>query len=377
MTRDLRLAPGEHEKIYERRIRQDVLAEAKPSSGPATMIIAGPPGAGVPFAAALLRRDLTKTAGAAVHLSHERLAPYHPRWQEPRDGAISAAAAAVMSDVGDWFDRLVEDVRRQRVNMVIEMGTRHPRSLARLAASLRKDGHAVQAVFLGTSRNEARLAALASYAIWRERGLPARLVTAQEHDAAFSNLRTAIGLLEDRRAVDGLRVILRDGSQIYENRLSKGEWARQARAQASLDIHHDRAIAPRELVNLVMCWESLVQSLSNDPEVPTDAVSQALVWRSEAIALCEGTPAAAQMLQWAREANAFRTMNRFEFEKKFPHHARAANSLGLAVIEAEKYSAEEGARMLFHARENIALRIERGDMTRIAAREKSADPPTR
>lgn len=377
MTRELRVTPAERGRIYERRIRQDLLADAKPSSAPVAMIIAGHPGAGVAFTAALLRRELAKTAGPAVYLSAERLAAYHPRWQEPRDGTDVTAAAAVKSDADEWFERLVLDARKQRLNMVVEIGTQDPRSIPRMVLSLRKDGYAVQAVFLGTNKDESRIATMASYAIWRERGLPTAFVTAQEHDAAFSNLRTAMGLLEDGRSVDGLRVILRDGSQIYENRLVNNGWARHPRAQAALDIQHMRARQPRELVNFVMRWETLVQRLGNDPAVPRDAVSQALVWRNEAVARCEGNPTAAQMLQWAREAAAFRTMDRFEFEKEFPHHARAANSLGLAVIEAEKYSAEEGARMLFHARENIALRIERGDMARIAAREKSIEPPTR
>ena len=97
------------------------------------------------------------------------------------------------------------------------------------------------------------------------------------------------------------------------------------------------------------------------------------------------------MLQWAREAGAFRVMNRFEFEKEFPHHARAVATLGVAAFEAERYPPEEAKRLMFHARENIAQRIERGEMARIAARQKaqeikaqekakdqpSKEPPTR
>ena len=79
-------------------------------------------------------------------------------------------------------------------------------------------------------------------------------------------------------------------------------------------------------------------------------------------------------------------MNRFEFEKEFPHHARAVKSLGLALVEAERYQPGEAERLILHARENIAQRIERGDMARIAARQKAheskskepdRDPPTR
>ncbi|MBT2305301.1 hypothetical protein J7E70_33400 [Variovorax paradoxus] len=83
------------------------------------------------------------------------------------------------------------------------------------------------------------------------------------------------------------------------------------------------------------------------------------------------------MLQWAREGAAFRTMDRFEFEKEFQHHAHAVKSLGMAVLEAENYPNEEGARLLFHARENIAQRFERGDMARIVAREGRKEPTTR
>jgi len=63
--------------------------------------------------------------------------------------------------------------------------------------------------------------------------------------------------------------------------------------------------------------------------------------------------------------------------REFPHHERAVKSLGAAVIEAEKYDAAESDRFLASARENIAQRIERGDMARIAAREKAQEPPTR
>ena len=122
---------------------------------------------------------------------------------------------------------------------------------------------------------------------------------------------------------------------------------------------------------------ALAKRLARDPAVPREVASQALAWRNQAAARCEASDATAQMLRWAREAAAFRTMNRFEFEKEFPHHARAVKSLGMAVIEAEKYEAPEGARFLASARENIAQRIERGDMARIAARERAQEPPTR
>lgn len=363
-----RLTQEEREQIYERRIRPDVLAGAIASKSPVAMLVAGQPGSGVPTAAATLRGELTKSTGAVVQLSEDRLRAYHPFW---RVGTGLLRAGAIQAEVTYWFDRTVQDSQSHRLHLLVEDELRDPRSLQKVAAALRKDLYVVQAVFVSTNRDESRLSVMAHYDLSRERGLPSRFVSAQEHDEALGNVRVALGLLEDRRAVDGVRVIDRNASQFYENRLVDGEWLRSPRAQASLDILRDKARPPKDIVKLAMRWETLAQRLAHDPDVPRDVASQVLMWRNEAAAHCASTPVTAQMLQWAREGAAFRIMDRFEFEREFPHHGRAVKSLGAAVIEAEKYDATESARFLASARENIAQRIERGDMARIAAREKA------
>jgi len=179
--------------------------------------------------------------------------------------------------------------------------------------------------------------------------------------------------MEHERLVDGLRVISHNGAHIYESRVVGGELNRVPRAAESLSLQQDKPPPSKELVQYAMRWETLVQRLANDPGVPREIASQALQWRNAAVARCEQDPAAGQMLQWAREAGAFRVMNRYEFLKEFPHHERAFLTLGHAAEESERYPTEEAKRLMFHARENIAQRIERGDMARIAARQKAQD----
>jgi hypothetical protein len=143
--------------------------------------------------------------------------------------------------------------------------------------------------------------------------------------------------------------------------------------------HHLRQVAQAQLVTQVPA------NTQNDDlalEVPSlEQLIHALQVLRHRPALVSQRPAGYRKRNFApepaREGAAFRTMDRFEFEKEFPHHARAVRSLGMAIIEAEKYFDKDGARLLFHARENIAQRIERGDMARIAAREKTQEPPTR
>ncbi|MEJ8851862.1 zeta toxin family protein [Variovorax rhizosphaerae] len=370
-----RLSQEERDQIYEHRIRPDVLAGAMPSRSPAAMIVAGQPGAGTPSAAATLRLELAKTIGAVVQVSGDRLRAYHPVWR-PRTATGILSAPAIEPEVTYWSNRIVQDAQHHRMHLLVEDEMHDPRSAYRMANTLRKDAYVVQAVFICTNADESTLSVMAQYDRSRDRGLSSRFVSRQEHDAALANVRAAMGLLEERRAVDGLRIIDRNVLQVYENRLVEGEWKREARALVALDAVRNKPRHPKELAKFAMRWETLVQRLAPSPDVPRDVASQVLMWRSEAAARCETTAAASQMLQWAREGAAFRIMDRFEFAREFPHHARAVSSLGAAVIEAEKYEAPESARFLASARENIAQRIERGDMARIAAREKR-EPPTR
>lgn len=380
------LSERELRRLYDRCVAPDLLAGAQAAGQPVAMIVAGQPGAGVSYATVQLRRQLIQTVATAVHVSMNRLRTYHPVWAAGGDIA-PRDAARIASNCQTWFDSLVEEVRKKRLNLVAEVETVDVKAVPKLASELRHNGYVVQAVFVATSREESRLGLLASYEMRRRAGLAVEQPSVQNHELAFANVSALIGAMEHRRAVDGLRVIGHDGAQIYESRVMDGDINRPPRAQETLDVLLDKPRSPKELVQFAMRWETLVQRLANDPQVPRDVASQTLTWRNEAVARCARDPAAAQMLQWAREAGAFRVMNRFEFEKEFPHHARAVRSLGLAVSEAEKYGGAEGQRLLFHARENIAQRIERGDMARISAREKAQaqkakelpprEPPTR
>ncbi|MET0657154.1 MAG: zeta toxin family protein, partial [Steroidobacteraceae bacterium] len=357
----LRLSQEERDQIYEHRIRPDILAGAMPSKTPAAMIVAGQPGAGTPSAAATLRLELAKTIGAVVQVSGDRLRAYHPLWRPSASTGI-LSAPAIEPEVTYWSNRLLQDAQHHRMHLLVEDEMHDPRSGYRTATTLRKDAYVVQAVFVGTNADESTLSVMAQFDRLRDRGLSSRFVSRQEHDVALANVRIAMGLLEERRAVDGLRIIDRNAVQFYENRLVEGAWKREARAQAALDAVRDKPRSPKDLAKFAMRWETLVQRLAHNPEVPRDVASQALMWRRDAASRCETTPAASQMLQWAREGAAFRVMDRFEFQRIYPHHARAVSALGAAVIEAEKYEAPESARFLASARENIAQRIERGDM---------------
>jgi hypothetical protein len=358
--------------LYDRCVAPDLLIDAQPAERPAAMIVVGQPGAGIAYETAMLRKQLMQTVSAAVHVSLDRLRAYHPLWA--RGGDVSPAAAArVTAACQSWFDRLVSDVQKRRFNLIAEIETTDLIALNKLGADLRHNGYVVQAVFVATSREESRLAMLARYEMHRRAGLGAEAPSIQAYELAFGNVGRALGHMEIERSVDGIRVIARGGHQLYESRVIDGALGRPPRAAETLEVQLDLKPNAKELVQYAMCWETLVQRLASDPAVPRDIAGRTVIWRNEAAARCEKDPDAAQMLQWAREAGAFRVMNRFEFEKEFPHLARAVAALGAAALESERMSPQDAERLLMHARENIALRIERGEMARIIARQKSME----
>ena len=349
----------------------DLLVGVQPSDRPVAMIIAGQPGAGLTFATVNLRKQLIKTATTApAHVSLNRLRAYHPLWAP--GGEISPTAAACVADNCQvWFDRFVSEVQKRRLNLMAEIETTDIETVPRLATDLQHSGYIVQAVFVATSREESRLAMLARYEMRRRAGLGAEAPSIQAHEYAFRNVANLLGRMEHERLVDGVRVISHTGAHIYESRVIGGELNRVPRAAESMSVQQDKPPSSKELAQYAMRWETLVQRLASDPSVPREIASQTLQWRNAAVARCEQDPVAAQMLQWAREAGAFRVMDRYEFLKEFPHHERAFVTLGSAIGESEKYPTSEATRLILHARENIAQRIERGDMARIAARQQA------
>lgn len=370
--------PSERElrRLYDRCVVTDLAANAQPANQPVAMIITGQPGAGLTFATVQLRQQLLETVSSAAHVSMNRLRAYHPLWARGGDMAPEASAQ-VAGACATWFNRLTKDAQKQRFNLIAEMETTEIESVPALASDLRRNGYVVQAVFVATSRDESRIAMMARYEMRRRQGLGVEPPSSPAHDFAFDNVVSVLGRMEFDRSVDGLRVIANTGDHIYESRLVGDKWDRLPRAAATLSSLLDKEPSAKEMVRTAMRWETLVQRLGTDSTVPREVASQVLKWRNDAVARCEQEPATTQALQWAREAGAFRVMNRFEFLKEFPHQERAVQALGIAATEAERFPKEQAQRLVVHARENIAQRIERGDMARIAARQKNLETKTR
>jgi hypothetical protein len=176
-------------RLYDRCVVPDLLAGAQSATQHVAMTIAGQPGAGLTCAAVQLRRQLTETVATAVHSSIDRLRAYHPIWAAGCD-IPPLVAARIASDCQTWFNRLVEEVQKRRLDLVAEIETVDVKAVPKVASELRHNRYVVQAVFVATSREESHLAMVARYEMRRRAGLAVEQPSGQNHDLAFGNVRT-------------------------------------------------------------------------------------------------------------------------------------------------------------------------------------------
>jgi len=216
---------------------------------------------------------------------------------------------------------------------------------------------------------ESCLAHAARYALWRQHQLEPEFVFAARHDKALADLRAILGDFEETGRVDGLGVVIaRNGRQLFESRMAGDNSLRPPRAVAVLEKEQSRAFPVKDAVQFAMHWKTLSRALVHDPAVPREVASQVLEWRRETVAQCEASDAGARILQWAYEGAAFRELDRFAFEAAFPASRKGRRPDGPGGDRGREQDAAEAERFLSAARENIAQRIERADMARIADR---------
>lgn len=371
-----RLADAEADRIYTRRIRPDLLDGVAASPSPTAIVVGGQPGAGKSVALAQVRAHLTSTVGPAVTIAADELREYHPYWRS--SARIDAEAALkTQPDAGRWFARLTNEALAKQANVIFETSMRQPEAVVQLASRLRGDGYQVSAVVLTTERDLSRQAVITRYDVARTVGDVPRFVAGGLHDQAFDKLRDTVSRLESERAVDRIQLVTRDGRQLYSNQLHSGHWLQEPKALATLDDFRERGRTARELADSALRWQTLVQRVANDPSVPREVAGQVIAWRNEATAIAERDPDAKQLLQWGREAEAFKTMSRHQFVREFPRLGKAADRLDEAMNYAEANFPHQVDRQNFvaQAREKIAERIAEGrigERSRESTKDKGA-----
>jgi Zeta toxin len=344
------------QRVFERQIRPDLLDAVSPAtSPPAAFLIDGAPGAGVATTMAQLRRQM----GPSVGISVDTLRQYHRPLRTP---GTQRTADTEQADVARWYAHLIAETMRKRCNLIVDLSLAKGPATTALADSMKRASYDVTAVVLATGRDQNRQAALAAYDLCQCSGLAVRLDPALLRDTGERLVRDTLQRLESTASVDRLQLLDGNGREIYQNHRSASGWAHAPRALAVFDDVALHRPSPEALADSALRWLTLAQRLASNPAVPREVASQALAWRDEAVRLAENDPQAQQRLTCGREAEAFRTLNRHQFLREFPQHAKAAQLLDEAVAYAEREFAQasERERFIQQTRQRVAERLAEG-----------------
>lgn len=370
-----RLSEAEIDRIYTSQIRDAFLGGVERSSTPTVVFVGGTPGSGKTNAMRDVNARLASPEGpgAGVIVSGDDMREFHPGWK--REAARDARASLRFNeDASRWVQRLYRDAIAQRKNVVFETSFRDLELLQSTVAQFRGAGYQVEATIVAASADRTRRALVARFLEMQARAEPPRFVIAPVHDDAYRGVRRTLQAVERIGLVDRLRVVSREGEELYANTREAGKWQEPTGAVKALDGERERHF---ELAENAIAWHVLETRARLNSNTPREVLEQAVAWRQEASERALAHREAAKQYQRALAAESFRTMPRERFLREFPAYAGAVERLDQAARYAAKHIAEAQDQQAFvaEARKRLASYIEEGrEFGRVRTR---FEPPAR
>ena len=367
-----RLTEAESNRIYQEEIRPIQLGGLTASTTPTLVLVGGPPGSGHTVLAPRLGAELASRSGTPLVFAVDDLREHHPAWLGSGQPTIQTTAR-VDADAARWAERLLADAIAARKSVVLATDFASVQALRAITTDFRAGGYRIEAAVLGVDAARSQRGVLGRALDAHQRRQRFALVPAAQQRQAYLSLRATVQAIELEQLVHSLRIVRRDGSATYSNRIVDDKWVREPTATWTLDAERDRPKTPASKASNAVAWHQLTARAQRAKDLPQSVIDQAVTWRKEASAEALADPTAAKQYQGKLAAAAFRTMPRERFVREFPSFIGALERLDKAVEHAKAEYAIEENRTTFVAgvRERIAQQIETG---RQFTRLKSAEP---
>ena len=329
MSRD-HLTEAESDRIYQEEIRPIHLSGVDRAAAPTVVFVGGAPGSGKTVIIPRVAAELASRSGMPVILSVNVLREHHPGWQSnARTDAM--AAERYHSDLTRWVNRLSKDAMAEHENVVLETGFKSTQWLRDAVSQFRAAGYRIEAVILAVDEQRTRRSVIGWYLDAQEKGQLPYLVTAARHRESYVGLRATLHAAENKRLIDRLTVVRRDGTELYSNQVIDGKWQSTPAAVTAFDAERDRPLTPTEKVNNAIAWHQLTVRAQRNPHTPVQVIAQAVTWRREASERALADREAAKQYAWRLAGESFRTMPREMFLREFPTYAGAVQRMDKAI----------------------------------------------
>jgi len=256
-----RLSEAEHQAIFERDIKPDLFAGAKPSRQPLAVIFGGQPGAGKSVAVDEAMNELSPRGGA-VQIIGDDLRGYHPKYARLMKADDKTAAFYTDRDTGRWVEKAIAEAKAQRVNIVIEGTMRDGEKVAATMDSLREAGYQIDARALAVTARLSEQGIMQRYENQKADRGAGRMTTPQAHQAAYDGMLQTLDRIEGQKLADRVTIYRRGAEVTYSNELQGGQWAHEPQARAVVEAERARPMTLQERRDYAKGFDELADMLA-------------------------------------------------------------------------------------------------------------------
>ncbi len=240
-----RLPEAENAAIYERDIAPLYFSHAKPSRHPMLIIVTGQPGSGK---STLLRKIQSETAlSDFVSIEKDTLHVFHPLHSQLRLRLPYFPNADTLKDADAWFDKVMEEAFRRRVDIVLHRGSVVPGGDLDWLTVPSTLGYRIEVRAIATAFAVSEQSVVERYEIAKGEGPGARMSCQENHRKYFDNLPRVLDEVERRKLAARVTVVARRGDILYDNALTYGMWEQPISAAQVVERERERPLSVAEL----------------------------------------------------------------------------------------------------------------------------------
>lgn len=264
------LSAPENERIYRERIRPLVLPdELQPLEQSTFVMLGGQPGAGK-TGLLTTSRDELREQGATITVVGDDLRSFHPGYRSLQRRDPEHAAFLTNPDASRWVERLLEDARERRVNVVLETTMRQPDNVERIMTAFREAGYRTEARVVAVNERESWQRVHLRYEAMIAAGAAPRFTLKAVHDAAAVGMITSLERIEEKALADRVEVRRATGETTFINEQRDGVWLNPKRAADVVLEERDRPPSAEDRRRFVEVWERVIERMAARQAPSTD-----------------------------------------------------------------------------------------------------------
>lgn len=365
---DYRLPQSEHDRRYQNFIKRELLDRIAPAENPRAVILAGQSGAGK---STIAKEVIAELGGdlAVVRIDTDEIRTYHPKYSELA-AAGKGASNATQPDAQRWRDQLEADAVQTRRNLVIDTTLGWPDSAIDTAKRLTSHGYGVEVRVLSAHSTESQLGIASRYYEQVAKQGAGRWVNRSYHDGVYERIPQSLEALEEKKLVQAIRVISRDGHTVHAQRLDvSNAWSTDKMAsQALRDDREARAKDSTIVSRHFKGWEALEKTLDALNIIGNDREELASLRREHELELL------GKVQKRSERAEAFLHEKPLDALRKFPDDENLKNAFNV-LNEAHKFAGtlqnEALQKLVFQdIRSRLADSLDTGkDIPKVAVRD--------